>query len=234
MSAGFSISDSLLHICLNSSSPATTCSYYSLYQVWQTWTYLLVFVQFVCWHPNVSRWSGGQQWRLFSFHRRKHCWCAHTSLLANFQCSHRVVLVPFCIISTLHLIVVWFLQAIWIPEWSLQWSSFFAFYVSKGRAGRSNTSIRTLYFHFAVTRSLLSTHHMQGDWYYLALPYLAQWFKNFRSSIQVFYCKTFTMFWYDSSYRCLCVQSSMSSPLHHLSYRRLNVLIGLQTPVTFS
>ena len=33
-------------------------------------------------------------------------------------------------------------------------------------------------------------------------------FKNFLSSIQVFCHKTFTMLWYDSSYRCLCVQSS--------------------------
>ena len=54
----------------------------------------------------------------------------------------------------------------------------------------------------------------------------------FLSSIQVFCCKTFTMLWYDASYRCLCVQSSMSSPLHHLSYRRLSVLICLQAPVS--
>jgi len=93
-----------------------TCSYYSLDQVWQTWAYSLVFVQLVCWHPNVSRWNSGQPWQLWPFHRRKHCWCAHTSLLANFQCSHGVVLVPFCIIYSLHLIVVWFLQAIWLSE----------------------------------------------------------------------------------------------------------------------
>jgi len=68
----------------------------------------------------------------------------------NFQCLHRVVLVPFCIIYSLHLIVVWFLQAIWLPEWSLQLPSFLVFYVSKGRAGRSNTSLRALCFHFAV------------------------------------------------------------------------------------
>ena len=35
-------------------------------------------------------------------------------------------------------------------------------------------------------------------------------------------------------YRCLCVQSSMSSSLHHLAYRRLSVLICLQAPVSFS
>ena len=61
------------------------------------------------------------------FHRRRHSWCAHTSLPANFQCSHRVVLVPFCIICSLHLIAVAFLQAIWLPEWSLQLPSFLAF-----------------------------------------------------------------------------------------------------------
>jgi len=57
-----------------------------------------------------------------------------------------------------------------LPEWSLQLPSFLAFYVSKGRAGRSNTSIRTLCFHFAVTWCLLSTCHVQGDWYCPALP----------------------------------------------------------------
>ena len=35
--------------------------------------------------------------------------------------------------------------------------------------------------------------------------------------------------WYDASYCCLCVQSSVSSPLHHFSYCRLNVLICLQS-----
>ena len=88
----------------------------------------------ITWFTNVSRWSGGQPWRLLPFHRRKHCWCAHTSLLANFQCSHRVVFVPFCIIYSLHLIVVWFLQAIWLPEWSLRLPSFLAFYVLTSRA----------------------------------------------------------------------------------------------------
>jgi len=93
------------------------------------------------------------------------CSCAHTSLPENFQCSHSVVLVPFCIIYTLHLIVVWFLQAICLPEWSLQLQSFLAFSVPRRRAGRSNTSLRTLCFHFAVTWSLPSPCYMQGDWY---------------------------------------------------------------------
>jgi len=72
------------------------------------------------------------------------------SIPANFQCSHRVVLVPFCIICSPHLIAVWFLQAIWLPEWSLQLPSFFALYVCKGGVGRSNTFLRTLCFRFAV------------------------------------------------------------------------------------
>ena len=57
-------------------------------------------------------------------------------------------------------------------------------------------------------------------------------FKNFLLSIQVFCCKTVTMLWYDSSYRCLCEQSSMSTPWHHFSYRRLSVLICIQTPAS--
>ena len=43
----------------------------------------------------------------------------------------------------------------------------------QGRAGRSNPSLRTLCFYFVVPWSLPSTCHMQGDWYCLALPYLA-------------------------------------------------------------
>jgi len=98
----------------------------SRYQVWQTWAYSLVFVQLACWHTDVSRWSGGQPWQLSLFHRKKHCWSAHTSLPAYFQCSHCVALVPFCIICCLHLIAVWFLQAIWLLEWPRQLPSFLA------------------------------------------------------------------------------------------------------------
>ena len=166
MSAAFSISDSLLHICLNSSSCHNVLILPSSLFVRCDKSELTRW----CLCSLYAGWSGGQPWRLLQFHRRKHCWCAHTSLMANFQCSHRVVLVPFYILYSLHLIVVWFLQAIWRPEWSLQLPSFPAFYVSKGRAGRSNTSLRTLCSHFAVTWSLPSTCHMQGDWYCLALP----------------------------------------------------------------
>ena len=55
-----------------------------------------------------------------------------------------------------------------------------------------------------------------------------------RPSIQVFCYKIFTMLWYDTSCCHLCVQSSMSSPLHHLSYCRLTLLIRLQAPVSLS
>jgi len=58
-------------------------------------------------------------------------------------------------------------------------------------------------------------------------------FQEFLSSIQVFCCNTFTLLWYDTSYCCLCVQSSMSSPLHQLSLCHLSVLICFQTPVSF-
>jgi len=135
----------------------------------QAWAYSLVFVQLACWGSDVTKCSGGQPWRLSPFHCKKHCWCTYTSLPANFWCSHRIVLATFCIIYSLHVFAVCFLLAIWLPEWSLQMASFLAFYVSKGRAGRSNTSQRTLCFHFAVTWSLPSACHMQGDWYCLAL-----------------------------------------------------------------
>jgi len=84
-------------------------------------------------------------------------------------------------------------------------------------------------------RNMKSAVHLPyAGWLILPCSALARThdFKNFLSSIQVFCCKTFTMLWYDASYRCLCVQSSMSSPLHHLSYRRLGVLICLHAPVS--
>ena len=76
--------------------------YSTAHNIWglpKTVAYLLVFVQLACWHTDVSTWSVGQPWRLSPFYCRKHWWCAHMSVLANLQCSHRVVLVPFCRIS---------------------------------------------------------------------------------------------------------------------------------------
>ena len=43
-----------------------------------------IYWQLACWHTDISWWIGGQPWRLSPFHRRRHCWCAHTSLPANF------------------------------------------------------------------------------------------------------------------------------------------------------
>ena len=110
---------------------------------------------------SLSRWSGGQPWQLLPFNRRGHCWCAlcSTSPPANCQCSHGLVLAPFCMTCSLHLISIWFLQAICLPEWSLQLPSFFAFHVSKGRGPRGSFKffLRTLCFHFAVKWSLQST-----------------------------------------------------------------------------
>ena len=57
--------------------------------------------------------------------------------------------------------------------------SYLAFYVSKEREGRSNTSPRTLCFRFAVTWSLLSTYHMQSDWIALVCPSSHTWFQEF-------------------------------------------------------
>jgi len=103
--------------------------------------------------------------------------------------------------------------------------------------GRSNTSLRTLCFQFALTWSLPATtcHVPHAGWLALFCSALARTYdlKNFLSSIQVFCCKTFTMLCYDSSYRRMCVQTSMSSPLHNFSYRRLSVFICLQAPVSF-
>ena len=118
ISTTFSASDSLLHNCSKFASchtlrndpgtvtipqyrfnknkaTHTTCSYYYLYQVWQTWAYSLVFGQLACWHIDVSRWSGGQPWRLSPFHRRRHSWCAHMSLPANFSARTAFFSCPF-------------------------------------------------------------------------------------------------------------------------------------------
>jgi len=51
--------------------------------------YSLVVVQLACWYTDVSRLNWVQLWWLSPFHRRRHCWCAHASPLANFQCSHQ-------------------------------------------------------------------------------------------------------------------------------------------------
>jgi len=112
-SAASSVRNSLLHICSDSSSCHNVFILLSLSGVTNlSFSDSLVFVQLACWHTDVWRWSGGQLWRFSLFHRRRHYWCAHTSPPANFQYSHRVVLVPFCMICSLHQIAVSYLQAI--------------------------------------------------------------------------------------------------------------------------
>jgi len=86
-------------------------------------------------------------------------------------------------------------------------------------------------------RNMKSAVHVPyAGWLILPCSALARThdFKNCLSSIQVLCCKTFTMLWYNASYRCWCLQSSMSSPYHHFSHRRLNVRICFQTPVSLS
>jgi len=51
ISAAFSISDSLLHICSNLFS-CRNVFIPPLYQIWQTWAYSLMFVQLACWHTD--------------------------------------------------------------------------------------------------------------------------------------------------------------------------------------
>jgi len=153
----------------NTVPPATTCSY-SVTLFMRCYLSLLVGVCAACmlaYSCLKMKWCVAVT--VVAIPLQKALWCAQTSPPANFQCSHRVVLASFCIICSLHLIAVWFLQAIWLQEWSLQLSSFLAFYVSKGLVCREHTSLRTLCFHFAVTWSLQSTRHMQGNWYCFAL-----------------------------------------------------------------
>ena len=126
--------------------------------------------------------------------------------LANFQCSHRVVLVPFCIMYSLHLIVVWSLQAIWLPEWSLQLPSFLVFYVSKGRTGRSNTSLRTIYFHFAVTWSLPSTFDWCCFYYFLRNSLVAL--------LEALFART----------KCRVIDIALLCPSSHTWFQELSVI----------
>jgi len=81
-----------------------------------------------------------------------------------------------------------------------------------------------------------AVHVPYAGWLILSCstPARTQKLKNFLSWIQMYCCKTFTMLWYDTSCFCLCMQSSMSSPVHHLAYHHLSVLICLRAPVSFS
>jgi len=169
MSAAFSVSSSLLHICSNSSS------YHNVL--------ILLCLSGV---TNLSLLAGICAACILAYRYLQMKWWAAVTVVAI--SSQRVLLMcPYvssgkfsvlalrCSRALLHNLQLTsdhclILQAIWLPEWSLQLPSFLAFYVSKGSAGRSNTSLRTLCFHVTVTWSLTSMCHMQGDWYCLALP----------------------------------------------------------------
>ena len=159
--------------------------------------------------------------------------CAYVS--ANFQCSQRAV--PFCIICSLHLITVGFLHAIWLLKWSLQLPSFLTFYVSRGLAGCSNTSLRTFCFDYAVTWSLPSTCHLQYDWYSLALLQLAHTISRICCHQSKCFAARFLPCCDMIPHILLLILIphilSMSSPLHHLSCHCVSVLICIQAPVSF-
>jgi len=150
ISAAFCVSDFVLHICSNTFFCHNVSILLPLAGVTNLRLLVGVCAARMLAYVQISRWNGVQSWRLSPLRRRRHCWCANTFPPASFQCSHRFVVAHFCIICSLHLIAIWFLPAIWLAAWSLQLPLFLAFYVSRGRAGGSYTSLRTLCFHFAV------------------------------------------------------------------------------------
>jgi len=89
----------------------------------------------------------------------------------------------YCIICSLHLIAVWFLQAIWLPEWSLQLPSFL-FYVSKRHAGRSNISLTNALLPFCHYMKS-AVHVPYAGWLISSCSAVSRThdFKNFLSSI---------------------------------------------------
>ena len=95
ISAAFSVSDSLLRICSNSSSCHNVFKLLFLTGVTNLQDSSLGIVQLACWHADVSRRGGGQPCQLSSFHLRRHSCYASTSPPANFQGSHRIVLAHF-------------------------------------------------------------------------------------------------------------------------------------------
>ena len=190
--------------------------------------YSLVFVQLACWHTDVSRWRGVQPWLLSPFHKRRYCWCAHMSPPANFECSHLVVLVPFCIICSLHLIA------------SLIFASHLATGMIHAIAIISRLSClqgtRGLFKYFPKNALLSfccktkSAFHVPcAGWLILSCSALAHTydFKNFLSLIQVFCCKTFIMLCYDISYSCLCVQSPECAHLSPSTCKLLLIFLHL-------
>ena len=168
-------------------------------------------MQLACWHTHFFRWGGVWPWWLSSFRRRRHCWCAHMSPLANFECSHRVTLAPCCVICILHLIALCILETNWLPEWSLLSSAQcycqqFSPCISSGNMQDVQMLPKNALLSFCRnTKPELAVHvlcagHMAQYQLILSCSPLARTYiartydvKNFWSSIQVFWCKTFTL-----------------------------------------
>jgi len=192
----------------------------------------MVFAGF---YASLHQMRSGWPWRMSPFHRRKHWWYAHTSLLAIFQRSHRVVLVPFCIIYSLHLIAAWFLQAIWLPEWFHTIAIISRLLCLQGTRGSFKYFPKNDLLSFC--RNMKSAVHVPyAGWLILPCSALARThdLKNFLSSIQ-------------AARPSLSLQNQQTDIFEggrvsrmrgHIEVwkhtRRLSVLICLKAPVSFS
>ena len=184
----------------------------------------LVFVQSVCWYTDVSSRSCGQPWWLSPFHPESTVdvtirlfWQFFTPRTLFVSCSF-----PWCnhcLIFANHLVTRM------VPVIDII-SRCFCLQQMRRLCFPKNNLVS---FH----HNMKSTVHVpRAEWLILCCSALARThnhFNNFLSTIH----KTFTMFWYDTSHCCLCLQSSVSSPLHHLSYCHLRVLICLLESISF-
>ena len=189
MSVAFSVSDSLLHICLNSSSCHNVLILLSLSGVTNLSLLVGVFAVWIPWQkallmcPYVS--SG--KFSVLALY------CSR-ALLHNLQFTS-----DHCLI---------FRKPFGYQNDPCNCHHFSPF-MSQGTHGSSQYFPQNALLSFC--RNMKSAVHVSyAGWLILPCSALARThdFKNFLSSIQVFCCKTFTMLWYNSSYRCLCVQSS--------------------------
>jgi len=169
MSAAFPISDSLLHICLNSFSCHNVLVLLSLSGVANL--SLLVGVCTVCMLAykclQMKWWAAVMVVAIPSQIALLMCPCVSSgkfSVLAT--CCSCAFLHYLQLTSDCCLILASHLAARMIPAIAI----ISRLLCLKGRVGRSNTSLRMLCSHFAITWSLQSTCHMQGDWYCRALP----------------------------------------------------------------
>jgi len=244
MSTAFSVSDSLLHICSNSSSCHNKTKQH---------THNVFILLSLSGATNLSLLAGVCAACMLAYKcLQMKWWAAVTAVAIPWQkallmCPYVFsgkfsVLAPRCSRALLHnlqltsdgcLIFARHLTTAMIPAIVI----ISRLLCLKGKRGPFKHFPKNALLSFC--RNMKSAVHVPyAGWLILPCSTLARTHdvKNFLSSIQVFCCKTFTMLWYGASYCCLCVQSSMSSesPLYHFSYRRLSVLICHQVPVSFS